>query len=1002
MPTPFFEAVLPRSGQYSIFLLASKTHLWFDSLDALESRLAALYQRQGVYFAVASFGPTESRTQGNVAALRSLRLDIDAGTEKFARDPKNAYPTQKDALRAFAAFTGATQLSPSYVVSSGEGLHVYYCLADDVSPDVWAPLAARLGELCSEHGLKTDPSVTSDTARLLRPPGLLHPNGKRVNVLHESGAVFTVDDLVERLGVAPAEADPFAGAEGRNFDASVNDDVRVVEGPPKSVVRIVEQCGAMREAAAVRGDVPEPYWRAMLGIVKFTVEGLDMAHDMSSGHPGYSPTETERKFNAYGAGPTSCAEFSKHSQACATCPHSGKIKSPIALGRLNDVEVAALPPDQQPREPGEVPAPGMPWDGRIPPRFQVIGKPGAYTLQYVMKVTKEDDNGVPVTSNVTVIVTHDIWWMGHWSEAADSKDIAQVSVHCYDNGAIKTYLMDQSLVAGQFDLLKWLAGKGIHKSTDKRAAQAMQDFATLSLQRIKTLSKRPKIAGRFGLRLTDSGELICAHGDYVIFGDGRIQQSMLTSELAEQAKSFRIPLPAGGDGEWGPSVWASHVRPAAQKYADYMKRFYGQPGLEKYQLAAMLGLASPLMAFVTGAYTAGLDLPPNGLSVSLYSKESGQGKTALVQAVMLAFGNPELLVTEGNQAGATDIGRMARLSVWGTFPTSMEEMGQTKESSITNMISAVANGKGRTTGKQSGGFKTSQGWALINLITTNRSQRDMVLVGQSDSPAIQYRLLELNVEDIVFNRDDRADFTDAWSDLCASSAGAMGAIIHRACCKLGATKLNAGVREAVKRADALLQADQGARFQYRALGALLFLQDILGALGLAMFDTQVLVDEFRKAYDSSVTYIAENVAPRDGIALMADCLSDLKRHTVVTENDTDRRTNKLTFDAPLNARVPDTVHARHVMAGGYTYVSVYAVRDWCTERKISERDLVDECARAGVLVPPVAAAPRVLRQQFDLFRGMREAGATRTRCYKVNTQLLNLPAGAFLPENESE
>lgn len=991
----FYDSVLPSSGHLALFDLKSKAHQWAVNTKELARLTELKHGAQGVYFATASFVAPTKRTQDNVALLRSLRLDVDAGVAKNTSNPQGSYPTQREALAATVGFAQATSLLPSHIVSSGEGLHVYFALAEDVSPAAWAPLAARLAALCVEHGFKADPTVTRDTARVLRPIGSLHKNGSRVTLLKSTGKVYTVDELTSLLGVAPPAEDDFAFAAGRTFGASViNDDVvQSIEGPPKSVIKIVENCAAMREAAHAKGDIPEPFWRAMLGIVKFTVEGLDMAHEMSSGHPDYDPAETEKKFNAYAAGPTSCSQFSQHTEACVTCPHAGKIKSPIVLGYMTDPEVAELPVELQPQEPAPVAAPGMPWDGCMPARYQIIGAPGAYTLQATMKVTKEDDNGAPVTSNVIVPVTHDIFWLGQWAEAADSKDTAQVTVHTWAKGLKRTFLMDQSLAASSAELLKWLAGKAIHLTTDKKAVTAVTDYVKLQLQRIKNMAQRPKIAERFGLRIDDRGALICAHGNHVIFPDGSIQESMLSEQLRQIASHYPLPLPASDNGEWTIDVWDGHIKPLARRYTEFMTKYYGVPGLEKYQLAAMLGLCSPFMAFVTGGYSHGIELPPNGLSVSLYSRESGQGKTALVHAIMLAFGNPDALVKESNKGGATDIGRMARLSTSGTFPTSMEEMGGTKEISITDMISAVANGGGRTRGTKEGGFTTAQSWALINLITTNRAQRDMVNVGQKESPAIQLRLLELNVDDVRFTRDGRADHGAAWALVKDDTKGALGAFIHYSACKIGFEKLNKMLLACVKEADGLLQGDQGARFQYRALGALLFLQAILEQQGMAMFKRETLIDQFKQAYDAGMQYVAENVLPTDGVSLMGMMLSDLRGQTIVTDNETHRGHNRLQYDVALNSRISDKVVARHIVSAGLTYLSTQAVRDWCTDNKVAEREMVHECKKAGILLVPNPAYQGRYTGQYDLYKGMREASAAQTSCYKISIRVLLAQGG---------
>jgi hypothetical protein len=323
----FYADILPGQGYFCLFLLPECRHIWAETHAELVELTEQHADRAGVYCCTAAFGSVANRTQPNVLALRALRLDIDAGDKKFSKDPDGTYPTQREALAAFAAFTKASGLEPSYLFASGEGLHVYYCLADDVPPAVWMPLAEGLSQLTREHGLKVDPTVTRDTARILRPPGSLHGNGKLVTVLKRTGRVYQSSELPS------AAVLPMPSSAPRR--SSINDDIvgnGAFQGPPSSALKVAEHCGALREVATSRGDVPEPLWRAMIGLVKRTVEGLDIAHEWSSGYDGYDGYEVERKFNAWSTGPTTCSEFAKHSTACGSCGYRGKVKSPIMLG----------------------------------------------------------------------------------------------------------------------------------------------------------------------------------------------------------------------------------------------------------------------------------------------------------------------------------------------------------------------------------------------------------------------------------------------------------------------------------------------------------------------------------------------------------------------------------------------------------------------------------------------------------------------------------------------
>lgn len=344
----FLATVLPDQGYYCLFLLDGKRHEWADSVAGLAELVEKYKDRQGIYFATASFKTTEGRTQANVLALKAFRFDIDAGEKKHSKDPEGTYPDQRTALAALVGFIKATTLIPSYIVSSGEGLHVYYCLDEVATPEEWVPVAAGLGRLAASHGLLVDTSVTTDTARVLRPLGTLHKNGSRVTLLRGDGRLFSIDSLRKAFPAEPL-------APTRKYDTSINDEaISGFEGPPSSALKIAQHCGAVDEVAQAKGDVQEPFWRAMLGVVKHTVEGDELAHEWSMGYDGYDERETQRKLDAWATGPSTCAEFSKHAKACQSCPHRGNIKSPIVLGQTLDLsppgaiatgDVAGAPPE---------------------------------------------------------------------------------------------------------------------------------------------------------------------------------------------------------------------------------------------------------------------------------------------------------------------------------------------------------------------------------------------------------------------------------------------------------------------------------------------------------------------------------------------------------------------------------------------------------------------------------------------------------------------------------
>jgi hypothetical protein len=113
----------------------------------------------------------------------------------------------------------------------------------------------------------------------------------------------------------------------------------------------VEKCGVFKEAMETGGrDHPEPLWNNILSTVAFTEDAEFFIEPLSSGHKGYDKQKTEDKF-AYKLAkrhdgslrPILCTTFAQYRSAtCAACPFSGNIKTPLVLGKRE--EMSYLPP----------------------------------------------------------------------------------------------------------------------------------------------------------------------------------------------------------------------------------------------------------------------------------------------------------------------------------------------------------------------------------------------------------------------------------------------------------------------------------------------------------------------------------------------------------------------------------------------------------------------------------------------------------------------------------
>lgn len=990
----FYGDILPQDGCYCLTLLPQGEHVWADSLDELVKITEARIDRQGLYFGTAAFQSFANRKQTNVLALKALRLDIDAGPEKFAKHGgEGVYETQKDALAACLGFFRDAALLPSYVVSSGAGLHIYFCLTEAVEPADWLRLAKGLTALGEKHNLLIDPSVTQDSARILRVPGAPHPNGKRVEILKRTGVVHEPANLRQLFGLMEAP---------RAFNMSVNDDLDLTfQGPPSSAEKIVQHCGALAHVAEVQGNVPEPYWRAMLGLVKRTVEGLDIAQEWSSGHPDYDPDEVAHKFHAWSTGPTTCMEFSKHSKACQSCPNRGKVKSPINLGLMTTTEIETLPEEERVilAEPVVKAQSGTPWEGHMPAGFSVEDtKSGQHALVMSIMVEKESATGEMVPTIQHVPFTYNVFWFSQWAEADDTDDNAQVIINLWTGSYIKRYTMDQSLVASISKLTEFLSGKAIHTTSHKKAAQAMQDYVKAQLHHIRGDRKNLKVTDHMGLRTLDSGELVCSQGKYTIFPDGTIRETMLGAQLRPMARAFTIPLPDSGQEVYGPEVWDQHIMPRARKHAEFIRKYYGGEGMERFQLAIMMSMASPLMAFVTGEYAGGPQLPNNSsLTVSLYSRETARGKTTAAQTAIMAYGMPGVLSNDSGKAGASVNARIGMLSLHGTLPSIMDEMGDLLPSEVATTVSSVANGAGKRTMTNTRTMRQESTWSLINIITTNVSQRDMISAARSAAGPVLYRMLEIDVDGMPeYNQVQIEAFRDDWAELSRDCSGALGAVIHREICALGLANMIKLVTRCVSRAEKLVGATQSARFQSRGLGAMLALDLLLRNVKIELFDIAKLSEVFKVAHDANVDYVIENTLPDDPLQLLGRFLLDIAPDTIVTQEESGGGF-RTAVDRPLNIKVPDVPQARHILSTGMTYVTCQSMKQWCSDKGVSERQVLDAARRATVLVTLARSMGpkqngRIVHRSYDqkvLTKGMLGDMKIATRAYTFNLRRLN-------------
>jgi len=332
----FLSRVLPSEGIYCVAAMQGKKkflgNTFVQTLDQLEAKVKE-FEASGlnIFFATASYplGCTE-RKAGNALFLKTVFGDIDVDPE----DPSKA-STQEEAIKSLLIACKLLGLPFPTIVSSGYGIHFYWIFNKAIPKAEWQVISDKVKQLLMANGVKLDPSRTADAASILRPVGTLnlksrkHPKKVQLWGGHGYQPEVDPDQFGSIIGVAKVP-DFLTGAVG----IDVGEFPEYV-GPPAIADVVASKCVVVGNAKALKGNVPYPYWWLMVGALTYCEDGERIAHEWSSGYPEYSPKETDQKIIHWQktSGPPTCSRISKdHPNLCSTCPHFGKITTPVQLG----------------------------------------------------------------------------------------------------------------------------------------------------------------------------------------------------------------------------------------------------------------------------------------------------------------------------------------------------------------------------------------------------------------------------------------------------------------------------------------------------------------------------------------------------------------------------------------------------------------------------------------------------------------------------------------------
>jgi len=717
----FLKHVTATQGYYCILGIrrGQPNSKFFDNVDDAASHCEVLAaQEYDVYFGCAKFRTNENRLATNAKYFKSFWLDVDCG-------PKKDYLDKETGLNEIERFCTELSLPFPTVVDSGNGLHCYWVLTNEISYNEWKPVADFLKQTCVQHGLKADPSVTSDAARILRVPDTFNfkspTNKKEVKVIEQADAL-EFNELKTLLN--------FEASSGvYSFATKDEDDTteRLAKGVIANFSRIMKLslkgkgCHQLVYAYTHQNEMSEPMWRSALSVPQYCEDRDKAIHLMSRQHDDYDPYSTEQKANGCKTGAHTCKEFQRvfGAERCETCIHKGAINSPIKLG----VYVPEATPEDNivvVRHKGL----GEETTLIIPtyPKPYFRGVNGGVYLKKISPLAKDNPEGDQMETDV-LIYENDLYIEKRLKDE-EYGEMALVKLHMPRDG-VEEFVAPLQDILSKDKARTLLASKGVSAMDAKMTG--IMAYLAYYVHCLQNTDVAEIARSQFGWHDGDESFII---GTRQIRVDG-VSYSPPSTSTAEFAPKYSHQ---GHLSEWS-------------KIAN----LYGRPGNEARAFALGVSFGSPLVRF------SGI----KGFILHLTNQKSGVGKTTIQLMVNSVWGHPEAgLMTFDDKP----LARQLAMGVIKNMPMCIDEITDLSPEEIGHIAYMISQGKGRDRmqSQHNALRKNRTTWQLPCITSGNNSIYDVLMSYKSRPEGEMMRVLEIFVDHDSSLTKDQSDviFTD--------------------------------------------------------------------------------------------------------------------------------------------------------------------------------------------------------------------------------------------------
>lgn len=677
---------------------------------------ATQLDKQGhtIYFALASFKetfktPTDKlrikRTAKNVSHLKALWIDVDN------KDCPNG-----SAVGAIKKYLLATKMPrPSLMVKSGNGIHLYWPLVEAIPVEEWLPLAEGLKADCVAHNFPCDGVCTSDSARVLRPPGThnrKNPDSPQPVILAwETEEDFDPVALAKCLPQQKFSAIP-AHLRGKAVtnEYSANQHRRTVD-----TKQVIGTCAVLRHIMITGGaEQSEPEWNSTLLFLKYLDGGAKLVHPMSSRHIDYDYDATqekwEQKLAAGTTGPTKCSTFEGwHPTLCQGCPKykSKKSKTPMAMGYVD-------PTPQQ----AEAPKTGTP----VPK----LGAVQSLTTDYpygwrAMQGNEGVERKVFDKESKEWVyekVLKRTWRLLQAQKSANTDEYTYVLQARARSGKAITIEVQGTDLWGSSKTWETLSARGVPLTTNEQSH--WKDLMATWLQKLQEENAVLDTTDQLGWieRTEDGNKEITgfASGGAAFFSDGSTKNSVVTANHKHKGIA-EYYTPVGSIEKW-----------------KNVAEFLNAQGHDHILAMLVSAFAGPLVKF-TGQ---------SGVILSIVSTGTSAGKSISLETAAAVWGNPKLGTMTLQDTPTTIKNKVAYLQ---NLTAYWDEV-RGDERNLHDFIQTafqITQGKDRERADRSARTIAAQTWHTMLVCTSNDSVFDLAAQETGASDAGVYRIFELNI-----------------------------------------------------------------------------------------------------------------------------------------------------------------------------------------------------------------------------------------------------------------